>query len=790
MGTCNRLGALRRTVMVAMLAGLVCAGPASAAGLAGEAREILVPDSSMVLRLWEQVAEDGFVRPHYAVAFDGETFSMPVATSYDILVTYDEFDPAQRTPAVPAFLAAAPDTNVYIVQFHTQPFAAFQRQLAAVGATVNSYMPHNALLVTMSPAVRQQVAAWPHVRWVGPYEPAYRLEPIVFQWLMQPGLEAVRERFSILVHQRGPEQQGALAQRITALGGTVHFTMPDCQRMEATMSLAALAEIVRADEVVYIDRWGGPMESDMNIARHSAGTNANFIETTLGFNGQGVRGEVFDTGVRATHVALPNILFHDQNGGDTSHGTNCYGIVFGTGAGNSNGRGMLPGREQGIFAYAGQVTMFGGWKSRYQHTYELVNPAGPFRAVFQSASVGSATAGPLYTSVSYEVDYYLFWNDLLSCQSFGNSGDQNARPQGWAKNIVTVGGIYHFNNTTRSDDRWNGGGSIGPASDGRVKPDLAAFYDEITCPSDSSDTSYITNFAGTSAATPITCGAFGLMFQMWHNGIWAGHGGGPTVFDSRPHMATAKALMINSAYRYRCSSTDPGVPGTPTFSDLTRYRQGWGMPNLQNLYYQAAKSLVIDETDVLLPLQTKRYLVKVDAGEAELKATMVYTDPGGNPAVQTQHRVNDLTLKVTAPDGTFYYGNYGLDTSSYSTAGGNADTKNTVENVFVRLPAEGTWKVDVIGAEITTDGHPETPSVIDADYGLVVTGALRLPIGDLNCDGAVDFGDINPFVLALTNPSGYAAAFPQCDVSQGDINGDGATNFGDINPFVRLLTNP
>ena len=62
--------------------------------------------------------------------------------------------------------------------------------------------------------------------------------------------------------------------------------------------------------------------------------------------------------------------------------------------------------------------------------------------------------------------------------------------------------------------------------------------------------------------------------------------------------------------------------------------------------------------------------------------------------------------------------------------------------------------------------------------------------GDLNCDGNVDFGDINPFVLALTNPAGYAAAFPNCNIMLGDINNDGVVNFGDINPFVNLLTNP
>ena len=60
--------------------------------------------------------------------------------------------------------------------------------------------------------------------------------------------------------------------------------------------------------------------------------------------------------------------------------------------------------------------------------------------------------------------------------------------------------------------------------------------------------------------------------------------------------------------------------------------------------------------------------------------------------------------------------------------------------------------------------------------------------GDLNCDGRVDFGDINPFVLALSDPAGYARQYPECDIMNGDINDDGRVDFGDINPFVALLS--
>jgi hypothetical protein len=60
--------------------------------------------------------------------------------------------------------------------------------------------------------------------------------------------------------------------------------------------------------------------------------------------------------------------------------------------------------------------------------------------------------------------------------------------------------------------------------------------------------------------------------------------------------------------------------------------------------------------------------------------------------------------------------------------------------------------------------------------------------GDLNCDGAVDFGDINAFVLALTNPDTYAAQFPGCPLANRDVDRNGVFDFADINPFIQVLS--
>ncbi len=60
--------------------------------------------------------------------------------------------------------------------------------------------------------------------------------------------------------------------------------------------------------------------------------------------------------------------------------------------------------------------------------------------------------------------------------------------------------------------------------------------------------------------------------------------------------------------------------------------------------------------------------------------------------------------------------------------------------------------------------------------------------GDMNCDGFVTVGDIGGFVLALTNPAGYAAQYPSCNIDLADVNNDGFVTVGDIGSFVALLT--
>jgi hypothetical protein len=73
------------------------------------------------------------------------------------------------------------------------------------------------------------------------------------------------------------------------------------------------------------------------------------------------------------------------------------------------------------------------------------------------------------------------------------------------------------------------------------------------------------------------------------------------------------------------------------------------------------------------------------------------------------------------------------------------------------------------------------------DMGADEFTGIAYVCGDLNCDGVRDGYDVSAFVLALVNPVGYEAAYPDCNILNADCNGDGSLNALDIDPFVSAL---
>ncbi|MBL9030501.1 MAG: S8 family serine peptidase [Phycisphaerae bacterium] len=696
-------------------------------------------NSPLVLVTWTETSRTGKTA-FMAISRTGAGFDQVRDLDMTLRLNYASFDPLVSTPFVPPALRADAANELYIVQFNTIPFEEVQNLVRATGATIEASLPDSALLVRMNAATKAAVGQLELVRWIGVLEPAYKLTQEVRNDILNAAPESVGMRYSISCLRQGPAQQEAVAQFIRDMGGIVEGLTPDMNRMEATLTPEQVLAVARRNEVGGIDPWGGPGGTDMDIVRQIGG--AVTVLEPAGFLGQGVRGEVHDTETQSTHPEWnsPNIYVqHGPNGSSGFHGSACYGINFAAGV-NPAAKGMLPQREAGIFFWYTRSSQFtAGQPSRLSWNTEAVDPAGAFRSVFQTSSVGS-TQITNYSTISQEVDTYLFQIDYLSCQSQSNTNNMTSRPQAWAKNIVSVGGVNHQNTLARGDDLW-GGASFGPAQDGRVKPDVWHFYDQTFTTNNASG---YTTFSGTSNATPVTAGHFGLIFQMWHQGVWSGFGGGASVFASRPFSTTAKALMCNGAYKYPITATN------------TRMRQGWGMADVGYLYNIRNKTFIVNANQPVVQGQTHTYQVNVAAAEPELRVTMCYIDPP--PTVLTNpNRVNDLSLRVTSPGGTQYWGNVGLSADNISDAGGVANTVDTVENVLLTNPQAGTWTIEVIGSSVTVDAYPTgavgvTPTgAVDAGFSLVVTGATATAPGPscyANCDQSttVPFLNVNDFI--------------------------------------------
>jgi hypothetical protein len=209
---------------------------------------------------------------------------------------------------------------------------------------------------------------------------------------------------------------------------------------------------------------------------------------------------------------------------------------------------------------------------------------------------------------------------------------------------------------------------------------------------------------------------------MWSQSLFNNAATG-NAFTSAPKNTTARAFMIASATQW------DWITGSAANTDIDRDKQGWGRPDLQQLYNMRNKFFIVDEGDLVTNLQTNNYGITIAAGEPVLKVVLVWRDPPGTINA-TKHLINDLDLTVTSPTGLIYRGNFGLTNHAsgaagenlWSLSGGTKENVNSVENVWIQNPQPGTWTIGVTAASLIQDNHPET-GALDADYSLVVMGS-------------------------------------------------------------------
>lgn len=233
------------------------------------------------------------------------------------------------------------------------------------------------------------------------------------------------------------------------------------------------------------------------------------------------------------------------------------------------------------------------------------------------------------------------WSESSSVRDL----DAGITYMGVSKNVLTVG--------TWPNEPVSG---RGPTEDGRIKPDLVAPATVIDTPASSADDAYGT-LSQTSAASSVAGGAAALLLEHLRS-----------VLPADPLASTLKALLIHTA-------TDAGDTGPDVV-------YGWGILNIEKAVRYVDVAAVME--DDLADGGTWCYEVR-HSGFGDLMATLVWTDPAGDPGGPAL--VNDLDLRIAGPGGPYL---------PLALNGGTSD--NSVDNVEqVRLSGlgVGTYTVEV-----------------------------------------------------------------------------------------------
>ncbi|MBN2005122.1 MAG: S8 family serine peptidase, partial [Anaerolineae bacterium] len=714
------------------------------------------------------------------------------------------FDPLQTSPQLLSNLSqaayAGDGMGYYLVQFEGPILSEWKETLIKEGVALHDYVPDFAFIVKMDQATANRVQSLEMVRWVGLYQPAYRLSNALLPTVQSP---AAGQPIQLVVRSFTGESAATLVKDFVGLGALVLTQSRDTGGgtiFQLELPETEVANVARLSGVAWVQPKYTPILYNA-IARSSVAMNKDAVENTLGLYGENqivVVGDTgFSTGNTATmHQDFQGHFYKGSWGSGTcaswadyhSHGTHVAGSVLGS--------GVMDGAVTTTHSYAGTnagiapEALLWGWAfcsdwtglpdAPYDDYYGVMYNDDP-RVRVNTNSWGSSAPYGTYDAFSRETDRFI-WDhpDMVVLVAAGNDGtdansdgivdvDSMGIPAG-SKNIITVGASENY----RMSGGYNPGGacstwggcwpgdypaapvstdrlsddpsgmvafsSRGPVDDGRLKPDVVAPGSNIVSARDDSGTGW-----GVYDADYIYMGGTSMATPLTAGAAAIVREFYSDTYSLNPTAALVKATFINGAFdmtpgQYRDTVPDGSKDDVIRRADIN---QGWGRVDLAtSLIYAGSRQLWFHEHAGLATNSEYSVTLQTRYTENPFRVSLVWSDQAGTEATHGA-LVNDLDLVVESSTGSTYYGN---DIIGDGLLDGDVDHTNNVEGIDLAAGI-ATYTITVKGYNVPNGPQP---------FALVVSGDME-SVGVLEgvvSDAGTSVGIANARLAAAIVPTG------------------------------------
>lgn len=558
------------------------------------------------------------------------------------------------------------------MHFSQTPTLAIQEDLRAAGIELNSYLPHHTYAFTALNGIPITLLKQKGIISIIPYSNAMKMSfdlknETIGDWAIQGDKTLINVEHFDLINRDSFMQ---------------HLKNDNIEIVEAytTGNLAVVAventrlpELASFNYIRYLEVIPPPSVKEDTDGRglHRA---SNLDTQRVGgrnYTGEGIGVLVRDDGIVGPHIDFEGRIDNTlANGSGQTHGDGVAGILAGAGNLNPENRGMAAGSNVFVSNYAssfldGATTTFIG-----NGSVQITN-----------SSYGNGCNGG-YTTIANRVDAQT--NTTPSLLHVFSAGNSNGADCGYGaggqwgnitgghkqgKNVIATANVFDDGTIASSSSK-------GPATDGRIKPDITAHGQGHISTDENNG---YRAFGGTSGASP---GIAGVAAQLYE--AYVSLGG---TFSTLPESALIKAIMLNTA-------NDAGNVG-PDF------QFGWGIVNGLRAVKTLEDGRFFNQT--ISQGNNQNTAITIPANTSQLKIMLYWSDPAATPGATTA-LVNDLDLTVTDPTGTIsnpWILNSTPNVSALSQpATTGVDRLNNMEQVLINNPTAGNYTINVTGFNV------------------------------------------------------------------------------------------